>query len=234
MMLGLNDERLVEAFVEKARRGVGLISQERLDEGWERLQTSAPDARPLPSTRPTVRSWLLGLATAGALAVLAVTVYRALPAAPALRYVVSGTVTTSGNVVTSVPGQQARLLFSDDSRVDLEASTTIEVDTMDAQGAHIVLVDGALDVYVEHRANTSWRFAAGPFRVKVKGTAFRLGFAADRGRLSLRMTSGSVEVLAPSDRTIAVGAGESLELYAAPPLGQAAASPPTAKEAAAP
>ena len=235
MMIGASDEQLVRALVEKAQRGMGLISQEQLDEGWERFQSPAPRARDLSARRPVVRTWLAGFATASVLAALAVMVYQAIPTPqrPALRYVVQGTAATSGNLLTSLPGQPARLQFSDDSRVDLEAATKINVDAMDVLGARVVLLDGAVDVYVKHRANTSWVFAAGPFRVKVKGTAFRLGFAADRGYLTLHMTSGLVEVLAPSDRTIVVGAGESLELYASPPR-QAEGAPPVAQPAPVP
>ena len=237
MTLGANDERLVELLVEKAQRGVGLISQEQLDGGWQRLQTPAMSSR-IPSLptrqaekRALVRTWLAGFATASAVAALALVAYRSVPLrqAPALRYTIDGVAAASGNVVTSPPDQQTHLLFSDESRVDLGQSTKLTVDSMDAHGAQVVLVDGSVNVNVRHRANTSWVFAAGPFRVKVKGTAFRLGFAASQGCLTLHMTSGLVEVFAPSDRTIAVGAGESLELYADPPQRQAA---PVAEPAA--
>jgi TolA-binding protein len=226
-MLPPGDERLIDAFVEQAQRGVGLISPEQLEHGWKRLQAPAPAARPLPMRRPRLRLWLGGLATAGALAVVAILVYRAMPTshAPALRYAVQGTATTSGNTVAALADQPARLSFSDESRIDLEAATKLSVAAMDSHGAHVVLVDGAVDVNVKHRADTSWAFAAGPFQVKVKGTAFRLAFAADRGYLTLHMTSGLVEVFAPGNRTIAVGAGESLELYATPPAPRAAAAP---------
>jgi hypothetical protein len=229
-MLSPGDERLVEAFVEQAERGTGLISQEQLDHGWERLQAPRLETRPLPARRPRVRLWLGGLATAGALAVVVMLVHRTLPPppAPGLHYQVHGTAATSGNTVAALPDQPARLSFSDESRIDLEAATKIDVDAVDSRGAHVVLLDGAMDVNVKHRPNTSWAFAAGPFRVKVKGTAFRLAFAADRGYLTLHMTSGLVEVFAPGNRTIAVGAGESLELFATPPAPQAAAVLPVA------
>jgi ferric-dicitrate binding protein FerR (iron transport regulator) len=225
MTPGAGNERLVEALVEQAQQGLGFISQEHLDECWQRLQSplAAPSARRAPASRAerraTVRTWLAGFATASALAALAIFAYRAIPPrpSPALRYLVQGIAASSGNIVTSSPGERARLLFSDESRVELGASTKLSLDSLDALGAHVVLVDGTVDVDVKHRANASWVFAAGPFRVKVKGTAFRLGFAADRGCLTLRMASGLVEVFAPSDRTIAVSAGESLELYANPP-----------------
>jgi len=233
MMLGASDERLVQALVEKAQLGVGFISRDLLDEGWRRLQTTtvAANARPAPArraeNRATVRLWLGGFATASALAALALIVYQALPLreAPPLGYAVTGIAATSEGVVTSGPGQQAHLLFSDESRVDLAGSTKLQVESMDAHGARVVLLDGSVSVNVKHRANASWVFAAGPFRVRVKGTVFRLGFVADQGNLTLHMTSGLVEVSAPSDRTIAVGAGESIELVATPPERQAVAMP---------
>jgi TolA-binding protein len=105
------------------------------------------------------------------------------------------------------------------------------VEGLDARGAQVALADGALDVYVKPRGNASWRFNAGPFRINVKGTAFHLAFAADRGCLTLRMKSGLVEVLAPHNRTIAVGKDESLELYAEPARAEA---PPSLAQPAQP
>jgi hypothetical protein len=87
------------------------------------------------------------------------------------------------------------------------------------------LLDGAIDVFVKPRANGSWLFSAGPFLVRVKGTSFRLAFAASLGRLGLQMISGQVEVLAPPGRTVAVGAGESIELFATPPPSADVAAP---------
>ena len=227
MMLGQSDEKLVETLVEQAQRGVGLLSQAQLEEGWERLQAPVAIARPGVAQRAPVRSWFFGFATASALAGVTLLAYRALPPgpAPALRYSLEGVAQNSGNAITASPAREARLRFSDESQVILDPSTKLAVAATDARGAHIVLVDGVVNVEVKHRTNTSWEFAAGPFRVKVKGTAFRLGFEAGRGYLRLRMSSGLVEVFAPAGRTIAVGAGEALELFAVPPQPQATAVP---------
>jgi hypothetical protein len=211
-MKSAHDERLVDTFVEAAQLGLGSISQTQLDDGWDRLEraTTAP-----PPRRAVARRWRLGLATAGALTALALTAWAVLvPRRPALplRYVIEGVASSSGSQVSSLPGQPARLRFSDDSSVTLGPSTRLDVGAMGADGARIVLVDGTVDVYVKERARTSWRFAAGPFEVRVKGTAFGLTFEAGTGRLNLRMTSGLVEVLVPPDRSVAVAAGESLEL----------------------
>lgn len=223
-MNGMRDEQLVDAFVEAAQLGLGSISQAQLDDGWERLERAAA---PQPRRAPRARSWRLGLVSAAACAALALSAWVFLaPRAPVpLRYEIEGTATSSGNRVSSVPGQSARLRFSDESSVALGPSTKLDVNAMGADGARIVLVDGTVDVYVKHRARTSWRFAAGPFEVEVKGTAFVLGFEAGSGRLRLHMASGLVEVLAPSERKLAVAAGESLELYASPPVVEPPALP---------
>jgi hypothetical protein len=233
MMLGADDDRLVDALVQRARRGVGLISQDQLENGWERMQIPLAVAALPAARRAPARKLFVGLATAATLACAAILGYRLLPPSPsaALRYTLEGAAQSTGSAIVATPGQHASLQFSDDSRVVLESATKLSVTSTDARGASLVLVDGAIDVEVKHRASTSWQFAAGPFRVKVRGTAFRLGFVAERGYFTLHMTSGLVEVFAPSDRTMSVGAGESLELFAATPAAGVAGgeqAPPAA------
>jgi hypothetical protein len=234
-MIAPSSERAVDRFVELAERGVGQISQAQLDRGWQRIQDPIPysEARShlVPERGMKARAWLAGFATASAVAVLALVAYRALPARPepALRYALEGLASSQGNVITSPAGGSSRLRFSDESRIDLGPSTNLTVEALDARGAQVSLADGALDVRVRPRANASWRFVAGPFRVNVKGTEFHLAFAADRGRLTLQMKSGLVEVLAPPNRTIAVGKNESLELFAEPAQSEApTVNPPVA------
>jgi ferric-dicitrate binding protein FerR (iron transport regulator) len=234
-MISPSSERAVDRFVDLAERGLGRLSQAQLDRGWQRIQNPPPIPAAGPGRVPErgikVRAWLAGFATASAVAALALVFYRALPARPepALRYALEGLASSQGNVITSPAGGPSRLRFSDESRIDLGPSTNLIVEALDARGAQIGLADGALDVHVRPRANASWRFVAGPFRVNVKGTVFHLAFAADRGRLTLQMKSGLVEVLAPPNRTIAVGKGESLELFAEPAQSEAPmANPPVA------
>jgi TolA-binding protein len=221
-MIEPNRERKIENFVVLVERELGHVSREQLDEGWQRLQEPLPGgplfARHVPERGTRVRAWMAGFATASVAAVLALVAYRALPARnePALGYAIEGPAASHGGSIASPSDSTSRLRFSDQSRIDLGPSTNVTVEAVDARGAQIGLVDGALDVYVKPRANASWRFIAGPFRVNVKGTEFHLAFAADRGRLTLQMKSGLVEVIAPPSRTIAVGKNESLELFAEP------------------
>jgi hypothetical protein len=207
---------LVDAFVERAQRDVGLISKAALDAGWRRME------EPLAG-RPTARarrsSWRLGLVAGlvmtGAVAV--VVGLRMLPGAqPPLAYTVEGSVLRQGDTLTASTQESPRLLFSDESHVALGPGTRLTVGALDARGARVVVLDGTVDVFVKPRAGAAWVFGAGPFQVHVKGTAFRLGFSARTGRLDLHMTSGWVEVTAPPDRTLRVAAGDSIELFAEP------------------
>ncbi len=215
-MTHLRGEHLVEAFVEHAQRDLAVMTAEQLDEGWGRLQHSSEAPRPSPR-----RAWFrlgMGLATAMAVAAVAIVAYRFVPARPEapLHYSVEGAASVAGNRITAPPDSASSLRFSDESRIDLAARTTVSLDGLAGDGAQVTLLDGTIDVMVEPRRGTSWTFAAGPFWVEVKGTSFRLGYSQARQRMSLHMTSGLVEVLGPDGRTMAVSAGETLELFADP------------------
>jgi hypothetical protein len=114
----------------------------------------------------------------------------------------------------------------------------LSVLSLDAHGSRISLADGELDVQVQHRPETSWRFEAGPFTVKVRGTEFHLAYAAQSGRLDLQMVTGVVEVQGPSNaRVLTLRAGESLELFAGAepkPMAPGLAHPPASAPALAP
>jgi TolA-binding protein len=226
------DEHMVDAFVERAQRGLGVITREQLDVGWQRLEAplAGRTSPPHPGWRP--RAWLVGFASFAAVAAVVVALVTYLPRTGApLRYSVEGQADIHGDFIAAPQDALPRLLFSDDSRVELAALTLLTVDSVDERGAHIGLSDGSIDVFVKPRGNTSWTFAAGPFRVKVKGTSFKLGFAAQAGRLTLHMTSGLVEVTAPPNRSFAVAAGESIELFAeAAPTQKPTLPPPTLGE----
>jgi ferric-dicitrate binding protein FerR (iron transport regulator) len=231
-MRDTKDEPLVDALVERAERELGAITQEQLDDGWQRLRLAKSGGARAVRQGRRLRAfpWLAGFAAAGVVVLSAILGYRALSAQP-LHYTVEGLVARRGDAIEASPDVASRLLFSDESRIVLDASTRLTVDGLNARGARIGLLDGAVDVFVKPRANGSWLFSAGPFLVRVKGTSFRLAFAASLGRLGLQMTSGRVEVLAPPGRTVAVGAGESIELFATPPSSAGATAPMAAAPA---
>jgi ferric-dicitrate binding protein FerR (iron transport regulator) len=182
------------------------------------------------------RWWLRGFAFATAALALGFVAYRMVPplrSASPLHYVLEGGTLGPGETIKAAPEVPAKLVFSDASQVRLAPRAKLSVLSLDARGSRIALADGELDVQVQHRPGSSWSFEAGPFTVKVKGTAFHLAYESDRGRLALQMVTGVVEVRGPShDRVLTLRAGESLELFAG--RCSQGGPPPTSKPALAP
>jgi hypothetical protein len=211
------------------------MSSAELSAGWDRLERSLNGgsfpAVPIVAAAP--RWWLRGFAFAAVALIVGFSTYRLLPSRTLspLHYVLEGAALGPGETVQAAANAPASLIFSDRSLVRLAPAGKLAVSSVDAQGAHIALADGALDVSVQHRKNTSWRFDAGPFWVHVKGTSFHLAFDAERGHLSLQMLTGVVEVRGPADdRVLTLRGGESLELFA----GTGPKAPATAPAEAAP
>jgi TolA-binding protein len=211
-----------------ARQGLGQVTDAELNQGWQRLANRLEQGQHLEppiSLRPQFAWGKWALAGAAAV-VLGIVAYR-LPLQRSdspLHYVVEGATVTATETITATSA--ARVLFSDDSSLGIETSAKLKVLGTDAHGAQVAITDGAIDVMVTPRSHSTWRFEAGPFSVLVKGTSFRLGFDAAKGRLDLHMKTGVVEVRGPrADRVLTLRAGESLQLFVNPPREAPIAAP---------
>jgi len=216
-------QHLVDVVAQATREGLSPVSPAQLDVGWQKLEQSLSDGkyRSVPIVRPYVTPWYLrGIVFVSMILGVGIvadwTQYQRelAPLAP-LHFVLEGTSVRPEQSIEAQPNAPAELVFSDQSRVKLAPKAKLAVLSMDSHGARVALTSGDLDVSVKRREGASWRFEAGPFIVSVKGTAFHLGFEAERGRLALQMREGVVEVKGPSaDRKLTLRAGESLELFA--------------------
>ena len=212
-------QKVVDAVAEVTRTGLGKMSSDQLASGWQRLEGALSDGKypSVPIVAPAPRWWLRGLAVAAAVLAVGFATHRLMPprqVAP-LHYVLEGATLGPGETIKTGPESPARLVFSDASQIRISPAAKLSVLSLDAHGSRIALADGDLDVQVQHRPDTSWRFEAGPFTVRVRGTEFHLAYAAGQGRLALQMVTGVVEVRGPSeDRVLTLRAGESLELFA--------------------
>ena len=216
-------QEVVDAVAEATRTGLGKMSSAELDSGWQCLERALTDGKfpSVPIVAAAPRWWLRGFAVATAALALGFATYRLLPERQAtpLHYVLEGTLLGPGETITASPTSPARRVFSDSSQIRIAPAAKLSVLSLDAHGSRIALANGDLDVQVQHRPDTSWRFEAGPFTVKVRGTAFHLAYSAELGRLALQMVTGVVEVQGPSQgpasaRVLTLRAGESLELFA--------------------
>lgn len=117
--------------------------------------------------------------------------------------------------IAAPAGELVPLEFSDGSRVVLEPRSRARVLQLRANGARVALEDGAAEVNVEPRDGNWWIVDAGPYRVEVLGTAFRVGWNADDEVFSLALQHGRVRVLGPElAEPRFVSSGERLDIGA--------------------
>jgi FecR protein len=138
----------------------------------------------------------------------AATCWTLLPSGePALRYAVERL--PSAAELSSAPAR--RLRFSDGSQVTLEANSAAKVVQIDSHGARVVLERGKAEVAIARRKQAAWSLQAGPYDVRVTGTAFRISWVAESEQIEVDMRHGSVVVTGPMAGTgVALHAGQRL------------------------
>ena len=72
------------------------------------------------------------------------------------------------------------------------------VEALGRAGASFLLERGEVRARVVHRSSTSWRFLAGPFEVRVTGTALGVDWDPARERFAVHVEEGSVVVRGPN------------------------------------
>jgi hypothetical protein len=150
-------------------------------------------------TKPRRRARVLTLAAAAL--VLGASVAAALLLAKPARveYRVSGPLATEGEWLGVPPDRgAASLRFSEGTEIDLGPGSKGRVAELSADGARVVLGEGALHARVVHRPRARWTVAAGPYIIEVTGTAFDVGWSAAGERLELSLHDGGVTVRGPS------------------------------------
>jgi ferric-dicitrate binding protein FerR (iron transport regulator) len=147
---------------------------------------------------PARRRWIAGVAIGGAVAASLALGWLMRSDDPALEYRIAGEDAPSpaGRWLASTDdGVECR--FTDGSRVTLEPGSDARVAQLTAEGAEIALERGALDVDIVPREDAAWAVHAGPFSVRVVGTAFRVRWDPDEARFSVEMVRGEVELHGP-------------------------------------
>jgi hypothetical protein len=100
------------------------------------------------------------------------------------------------------------LRFSDGSVIVLNSGARARVAEVTAHGAHVVVERGTATARVVHRRETHWEVKAGPFEVRVIGTAFEVGWDPVREIFTLSLEQGEVAVRGcalPHERVVTTG-----------------------------
>jgi ferric-dicitrate binding protein FerR (iron transport regulator) len=151
-------------------------------------------------SRAESRGWRwvsLGTAAAAVAAVLLVVV--SLQRAPFLTFTINdpGHFGQTGDLLAPPDGQATAAVFSDGSRVVVGERSNARIDSVDADGATVILDDGHLEASIVHRPRTRWEVRAGGYRIHVTGTRFTAAWNRREKALTVRLFEGSVEVTGP-------------------------------------
>jgi len=157
------------------------------------------DARMARTQRQRRTAWASATAVVALVAALVVLVTRT----RALTYQVVNGAVVEGSRIVGGPSTEVR--FSDGSELALDPGTETRIAALDARGGQVSLDDGAAHVKIAKRPGAAWTLAAGPYSVRVTGTAFLLSWSKRKQAFEIAMKSGSVVVSGPL-----IGAGIAL------------------------
>ena len=142
--------------------------------------------------RRSRRIWV-GTALAG-FGALASTAVFLLAREPELTYSVVNGASHADYVVAK---ERTQIRFSDGSAVAFQRGAEAKVAAVDAHGARLALRRGEVHLNVVKTRDTNWAVDAGPYRVRVTGTAFDVSWSEKERVFELALQHGSVVVTGP-------------------------------------
>src|SRR6478609_4074928 len=161
------------------------------DAGFARLE-----ARMGAPTRSWSKRWLLGgVAVAALSGALVAALVLQQPRTHVLTFeVASGALGESGRIVAT---DHTRIRFSDGSEASLSSGTEAKIENVTEHGADMVLARGSMRVHIAKKPQAWWKVVAGPYDVRVTGTAFDVSWSKQGQTFDLRMQTGTVIVSGP-------------------------------------
>ena len=176
---------------------------------WQRIESSIPPAETRIVASNSGRGRVAAIAGVLALAA-AVVLALGFRADSQLSFELRGA-SAEGGIIEAKRGE-ATVALSDGSAILAENRTKFSVDVVGRNAALTRLVAGKLHVRVAHNDDTSYRFIAGPYEVRVVGTEFDLTWEPVGAGLSLAMSKGEVHLSEPGGKLRTLRAGQSLRL----------------------
>ncbi|NUP11063.1 MAG: FecR domain-containing protein [Polyangiaceae bacterium] len=170
-----------------------------------------------------------------AAAALAVSLVIWWPRAP-LTFVTTGgevTSTHDGGVRVATRDAESVTRFSDGSVVTFGVQSAGRLEGVRTNGARVVLTSGELHLDITHRKDTAWSIEAGPYVVRVTGTAFDVAWSPSEGAFVVAMRQGSVVVEGPlTPAGVSLRAGQHLVVARDGVMRMGEGTPPTLAELA--
>jgi ferric-dicitrate binding protein FerR (iron transport regulator) len=198
----VNDDRAVTELVRLARRTLQGEAPRREPASFQRLE-----ARLAERSKKVAWPWIFapGLAVVAA---VAVAVSWFLLRSPALTYEVAHGLEDRDGLVRG-SGPDTRIRFSDGSEVTLAPGSETRVAELDPRGGRVQVNKGEVHVSIARKPGANWRVEAGPYTIRVTGTAFEVRWHEAEQRFELEMDHGSVVVTGPhTGPGIALRAGQ--------------------------
>jgi hypothetical protein len=194
-------ERAHPVLVLAHEAGRGEVDAEEHRRGRERLLVTLASRAALPRSW---RAWWVGAAAAAAVALLVLWPQARLAAN------VEGAAVTEGAYVAPA-GTVARIRFEEGSEIAVAAGARGRLAEIDRRGARFVLEEGRAELRIVTRPDARWSVHAGPYVVRVTGTAFTVGWDPGEQTLEIAMDHGAVVVVGPlAAEGVRLGAGQRL------------------------
>lgn len=153
--------------------------------------------------RRSARRRSAGMAAAAATLSVAAAIALVVTRSHALTYrVVNGAVVDGSHIVG---GTETEVRFSDGSELALSRGAETHIAKLDAHGGRVSLDEGTARVKIAKLPGAAWTLGAGPYSVRVTGTAFSLHWSRREQAFEIAMQNGSVVVTGPL-----IGAGLAL------------------------
>jgi transmembrane sensor len=212
----LRDEKLVQRLgVRLGRLQDKVLAPEapdRFQHGYRRFLAAIDREEPKARRHEEVR-WAMGVTVAACAAVALWWTSENKSDTISFKVGLKHTPGVVGQWITTSPTQSVPVAFSDGTWIDLEPYTRARIGVREGGARRIILESGSARVRVIHRDSVQWRIDAGPFAVRVTGTAFNIVWIPESQLFEVRLREGAVLVDGPVlDKGRAVGKGQTLRV----------------------
>jgi hypothetical protein len=141
------------------------------------------------------RGWAAGVAVVGSACALAAALFFLQASPTKLSFqVAGGALDARGHIVG---GEHTLIRFSDGSEAALARGAEAQIANVTERGAEVVLAHGSMRIHIAKKPEAAWKVAAGPYDVRVTGTAFDVSWSQQTQAFDLRMETGAVIVTGP-------------------------------------